>query len=51
MGHIVGSRYDMFYRPAHTSTTGAAAGGDRRVLRSLNDIHHLMTAEGDFLTY
>jgi broad specificity phosphatase PhoE len=51
MGHIVGSRYDMFYRPAHTSINVAAAGGDRRVLRSLNDIHHLMTAEGDFLTY
>jgi hypothetical protein len=27
------------------------AGGSRRVLRLLNDTHHLRTAEGDFLTY
>jgi probable phosphoglycerate mutase len=51
MGHIIGSRYDMFFRPAHTSINIAAAGGDRRVLRSLNDVHHLVTAEGDFLSY
>jgi broad specificity phosphatase PhoE len=51
MGHIVGSRYDMMFRPAHTSINVAAAGGDRRVLRSLNDVHHLMTGEGDFLSY
>jgi broad specificity phosphatase PhoE len=51
MGHIIGSRYDMFFRPAHTSINVAIAGGDRRVPRSLNDIHHLMTPEGDFLTY
>ncbi len=51
MGHIIGSRYDMFFRPAHTSVNVAVAGGDRRVPRSLNDVHHLMTAEGDFLSY
>jgi broad specificity phosphatase PhoE len=51
MGHIIGSRYDMFFRPAHTAINVAVAGGDRRVPRSLNDVHHLMTGEGDFLTY
>jgi broad specificity phosphatase PhoE len=51
LGHIVGSPYDMFFRPAHTSLNVAAAGGSRRVLRLLNDIHHLATAEGDFGTY
>jgi broad specificity phosphatase PhoE len=51
MGHIIGSRYDMFFRPAHTSINVAVAGGDRRVPRSLNDVHHLMTAEGNFLSY
>ena len=51
MGHIIGSRYDMFFRPAHTAVNLVAAGAGRRVLRSLNDVHHLMTAEGDFLTY
>lgn len=51
MGHIIGSPYDMFFRPAHTAINIVAAGGDRRVPRSLNDVHHLMTPEGDFLTY
>ena len=51
MGHIIGSRYDMFFRPAHTAINVAVAGGDRRIPRSLNDVHHLTTPEGDFLTY
>lgn len=51
MAHIVGSPYDMFYRPGHTSINVAAAGGGRRVLRVLNDVHHLYTAEGDFASY
>jgi len=50
-GHIIGSRYDMFFRPAHSSVSIVAVGGSRRVVRTLNDVHHLRTAEGDFLTY
>jgi broad specificity phosphatase PhoE len=50
-GHIIGSRYDMFFRPAHTAVNIVVAGGDRRVLRNLNDVHHLTTGEGDVLTY
>lgn len=50
-GHIIGSRYDMFFRPAHSSVNIVAVGGSRRIVRTLNDIHHLRTAEGDFLTY
>jgi broad specificity phosphatase PhoE len=51
VGHIIGSPYDMFFRPAHTSVNTVVAGEERRVLRVLNDIHHLRSAEGDFLTY
>ncbi len=51
MGHIIGTPYDMFFRPAHASVSVVAAGGARRVIRLLNDIHYLRTAEGDFLTY
>ena len=51
MGHIIGSPYDMFFRPAHTAVNVVAAGAGRRVPHSLNDIHHLRTPEGDFLTY
>lgn len=51
MGHIIKSPYDMFFRPAHASVNIAAAGDNRRVLRLLNDTHHLTTAEGDIATY
>jgi broad specificity phosphatase PhoE len=51
VGHIIGSRYDMFFRPAHASVSIVAAGEGRRVLRLLNDTHHLTTAEGDFASY
>lgn len=50
-GHIVGSPYDMFFRPAHASVSIVAVGNGRRVIRLLNDTHHLTTAEGDFATY
>ena len=51
MSHIIDSPYDMFFRPAHTSINIAVAGRNRRVLRSLNDVHHLLSAEGDLNTY
>lgn len=51
VGHIVRAEYDMFFRPGHTSVSVVASGEGRRVLRSLNDMHHLQTAEGDFGTY
>lgn len=51
VGHIIGSRFDMFFRPAHTSVSIVVSGEGRRVLRLLNDTHHLTTAEGDIATY
>jgi 2,3-bisphosphoglycerate-dependent phosphoglycerate mutase len=51
IGHIIKTPYDMFFRPAHTSVSIVAVGGARRVVRLLNDTHHLTTAEGDFATY
>jgi broad specificity phosphatase PhoE len=51
VGHIIGSRFDMFFRPAHASVSIVDAGDDRRVLRLLNDTHHLRTSEGDFASY
>jgi broad specificity phosphatase PhoE len=47
-GHVIGAKYDMFFRPAHTSLNIVAAGGHIRALYRLNDIHHLLTAEGSF---
>ena len=48
IGHIIGSRYDMFFRPAHTSISIVAGAEGIRALYSLNDVRHLMTAEGSF---
>ena len=50
-GHIIKSPYDMYFRPAHASISVVVAGEGRRVLRLLNDTHHLTTAEGEFATY
>jgi broad specificity phosphatase PhoE len=50
-GHIVRSPYDMFFRPAHASVNIVLAGEGRRVVRLLNDTHHLTTPEGDIATY
>jgi broad specificity phosphatase PhoE len=50
-GHIIRSAIDMFFRPAHTSVNIVVAGDGRRVLRLLNDTHHLTTAEGDAVSY
>lgn len=50
-GHIIRSSIDMFFRPAHTSISIVVAGDGRRVLRLLNDTHHLTTAEGDAVSY
>jgi broad specificity phosphatase PhoE len=47
-GHIITSKYDMFFRPAHTSINIVAAGGAIRALYRLNDVAHLQTAEGSF---
>ncbi len=50
-GHIVGSKYDFFFRPAHTSVQIVDVGRGRKSLRSLNDTQHLETADGSFVTY
>ncbi|KAA0236937.1 MAG: histidine phosphatase family protein [Dehalococcoidia bacterium] len=51
IGHIIGAQYDMFFRPAHTSVSIVAAGEGIRALHSLNDVRHLETAEGSFLSH
>lgn len=48
IGHIIGSKYDMFFRPVHTSVNVVAAAEGVRALYRLNDFAHLMTGEGNF---
>lgn len=49
--HIIGARYDMFFRPAHTSVNVFAAGDQIRAVHCLNDTHHLLTPEGGFVSH
>lgn len=51
IGHIFASPYDMAFRPAHTSISVVAAGEGIRAVQSINDTHHLRTAEGHVQTY
>lgn len=48
VGHVIGSKYDMFFRPAHTSINTVGAGGGIRALFRLNEASHLETPEGSF---
>lgn len=51
IGHIIGTPFDMFFRPAHTSVSIIAAGEGIRAVHSLNDTHHLTTPEGSFVSH
>jgi len=51
VAHIIGVAHDMFFRPAHTSVSIVAAGHGVRALHSLNDVHHLQTPEGSFVSH
>ncbi|OAI44076.1 hypothetical protein AYO38_02285 [bacterium SCGC AG-212-C10] len=51
VGHIIGSPYDMFFRPAHTSVSIVNAANGVRALQSLNDVLHLVSGEESFLSH
>lgn len=51
IGHIIGSPYDMFFRPAHASISIVFAGDGIRALQSLNDVHHLRTGEWNLVSH
>lgn len=51
IGHIIGSLYDMFFRPAHASISIVYAGQGIRALQSLNDVHHLRTGEWNLVSH
>jgi probable phosphoglycerate mutase len=51
LGHVIGSKYDFFFRPAHTSIQIVDVARGRKSLRKLNDTQHLETAEGSFVSF
>jgi broad specificity phosphatase PhoE len=48
---ILGVAEDMFFRPAHASVHRVAALGERRVIWSLNETHHLAAVDPELVTW
>ncbi len=48
VSHVIGSKYDVLFRPAHTSISIVATADGIHTLYTLNDVHHLSTDDGDF---
>jgi 2,3-bisphosphoglycerate-dependent phosphoglycerate mutase len=51
LGHLLGLRQDMFFRPAHASVSRVLAGDGRRVIYTLNELHHLQAADPALVTF
>ena len=51
IGHILGIDEDMFFRPAHASISRVLAGDGRRVVHTLNEMHHLAGVDPDLVTF
>lgn len=51
IGHLLGLHEDMFFRPAHASVSRVLAGDGRRVIHTLNELHHLQSASPDLVTF
>jgi broad specificity phosphatase PhoE len=50
VGHQLGLEEDMFFRPAHASISRVLAGDGRRVVQSLNEVHHLAASDPALVT-
>ena len=51
IGHLLGLRQDMFFRPAHASVSRVLTGDGRRVIHTLNELHHLQAEDAALVTF
>jgi broad specificity phosphatase PhoE len=51
VGHVLGISEDMFFRPGHASISRVRVYGDRRVVHTLNELHHLAAVDRDLVTF
>lgn len=51
IGHLLGLHEDMFFRPAHASVSRVLAGDGRRVIHTLNELHHLESVAPELVTF
>lgn len=50
VGHQLKLREDMFFRPAHASVSRVLVGSGRRVILTLNEVHHLRAVDPALVT-
>ena len=51
IGHMLGIPEDMFFRPAHASISRILVGDGRRVVHTLNEMHHLASVDPALVTF
>ena len=52
LGSVLGIVHeDMWFRPNHASVHRVVAHGERRVVRSLNEVHHLRSVDADLVSW
>jgi 2,3-bisphosphoglycerate-dependent phosphoglycerate mutase len=51
IGHLLGLEEDMFFRPAHASVSRVLVGDGRRVIHTLNELHHLNDVDPELVTF
>ena len=52
VGSVLGiTSEDMWFRPNHASVHRVVAHGDRRVVRSLNEVHHLRSVDPELVSW
>jgi probable phosphoglycerate mutase len=51
IGHVLGLEEDMFFRPGHASISRVMAGAERRVVHTLNEVHHLKAMAPELVTF
>jgi 2,3-bisphosphoglycerate-dependent phosphoglycerate mutase len=51
LGHLLGLYEDMFFRPAHASISRILVGDGRRVIHTLNELHHLRVVDPALVTF
>jgi broad specificity phosphatase PhoE len=51
IAHLLGLAEDMFFRPGHASVSRVRVGDGRRVIHTLNELHHLAEVDPALVTF
>src|SRR5207245_7671467 len=51
IAHVLGLEEDMFFRPGHATVSRVLVSSGRRVVHTLNEIHHLTAVDPELATF